>query len=171
MRSRLPQNQIASALERSLSSLEPNLPFTVLPWDDAVDLSLTPSRAIATLLGVMGLLAAMLAVTGLFGMASYAVSKRRKEQGIRIAMGAQRAQVVAAMLKRPVLLLLYGSAAGVVAGLLTSHLMAHLIAFATPRDPFVLFGVLLTMTALGALATWIPARRALAIDPSRLLRE
>ncbi len=171
VRSRLPQNQIASALAHRLADLEPSLPLTVLSWDDAVDLSLTPSRAIATVLGIMGLLAAMLAVTGIFGMASYAVSKRRKEQGIRIAMGAQRAQVLVAMLRRPVLLLLYGSAAGIVAGLLTSHLMAHLIAFATPRDPFVLLGVLLTMTALGAVATWIPARRALAVDPSRLLRE
>lgn len=119
----------------------------------------------------MGLLAAMLAVTGVFGMASYSVSKRMKEQGIRMALGAQRLHVLWATLQRPILLLLCGSCIGVFAGLLTGRLLAHLVSFATPHDPLVVFGVLLTMTLLGALATWIPARRALAIDPARLLRE
>ncbi len=171
VRSRLPPEQTTAALAHALSAVQPDVPFRVRSWEDAVDLSLMPARTATAVLGVMGLLAAMLAVTGIFGMASYSVSKRRKEQGIRVAMGAQRAQVASSMLKRPVLLLLYGSAAGVLAGLLTTRLMAHLVVFATPHDPLVLLGVLLTMTLLGASATWIPARRALAIDPARLLRE
>jgi ABC-type antimicrobial peptide transport system permease subunit len=119
----------------------------------------------------MGMLAAMLAVTGIFGMASYSVSKRMKEQGIRIALGAQHLQVMRSTLGRPVMLFFIGSALGLLLGVFTSSLMAHLVAYATPRDPLILGGVLLTMLLLGLLATFIPARRTLAIDPSQLLRE
>jgi len=88
-----------------------------------------------------------------------------------VALGAQRIQVVRAMLRRPAILLLIGSGLGIGAGLLTTRLLAHLVSFATPRDPFVLAGVLITMTLLGMIASWIPARRALKVDPARLLRE
>jgi ABC-type antimicrobial peptide transport system permease subunit len=88
-----------------------------------------------------------------------------------MALGAQRFQVLRASLQRPALLLLCGSCLGVGAGLLTSRLLAHLVSFASPHDPLVLAGVLVTMTLLGVLATWIPARRALNIDPAQLLRE
>jgi ABC-type antimicrobial peptide transport system permease subunit len=99
------------------------------------------------------------------------VSKRMREHGIRVALGAQPVQLVRATLGKPLLLLLSGSAIGLAAGLLTTDILAHLVSFATPRDPLVLAGVLITMTLLGVLATWIPARRALGIDPVRLLRE
>ena len=171
VRSHLPQNQTVAALQHRLADAEPDVPLTLSAWDDAVDLSLTPVRAASSVLAVMGALASMLAATGIFGMGAYAVSARRKEQGIRMALGAQRIQVAAALLKRPVLLLVSGSAGGIAVGLLTTGIMAHLIAFATPHDPPVLLGVLVTMTLLGLAATWIPARRALAIDPARLLRE
>ena len=171
VRSRLPQNQTVAALQQRLANKDPEVPLSLSAWDDAVDLSLTPVRAASAVLGVMGGLAAVLAGTGIFGMAAYAVSTRRKEQGIRMALGAQRVQVAAALLKRPVALLLCGSVAGVGVGLLLSGLMAHLIAFATPHDPFILLGVLVTMTLLGVAATWVPARRALAIHPAGLLRE
>lgn len=171
VRSRLPQGQVTQALYRTLKDVEPGAPFAVQSWADAVDLSMVPTRAAAVLLGVMGLLAAMLAVTGIFGMASYSVTRRMREQGIRMALGAQRLQVLRAMLARPALLLLLGSALGVAAGLLTTRLLAHLVSFATPHDPAVLAGVLLTMTLLGLAASLIPARRALHLDPARLLRE
>jgi ABC-type antimicrobial peptide transport system permease subunit len=75
------------------------------------------------------------------------------------------------MLGRPVLLLLVGSGIGLVMGILTSRMMAQLVAYATPHDPLILVGVVLTMILLGFLATLIPARRTLAIDPAQLLRE
>lgn len=171
VRSRLPQGQVAAALYHALSSVERGAPFTVRSWGDTVDRSMIPARTATVILGVMGLLAAMLALTGIFGMASYSVSKRMREQGIRMALGAQRIQVLRATLQRPALLLLLGSGVGVCAGLLTSRMLAHLVSFATPYDPLVLAGVMLTMVLLGILATWIPARRALNIDPARLLRE
>jgi ABC-type antimicrobial peptide transport system permease subunit len=143
----------------------------VLAWNDAIDRSMMPARTAALILGVMGLMAAMLAVTGLFGMASYSVSKRMKEQGIRMALGAQHFQVLRSILSRPILILLGGSCIGLLGGMLAAGILAHLISFASTRDPFVLAGVLLTMMLLGLVAIWIPARRALAIDPARLLRD
>ena len=171
VRSQLPQDQLTAALHQSLTNIEPGIPFTLRSWADSIDLSMIPARAAAVVLGIMGMLAAMLAVTGIFGMASYSVSKRMREQGIRMALGAQHAQVLRSLLARPVLLLLCGSSIGLATGLMAGGLLAHLISFATPHDPLVLLWVLIAMASLGALATLIPARRALAIDPARLLRE
>jgi ABC-type antimicrobial peptide transport system permease subunit len=171
VRSRLPQDQVASALHRMLSRQVPGTPFTERSWSDSVDLSLIPMRAITMVLAVMGLLAAVLAMTGIFGMASYSVAKRLKEQGIRIALGAGRPQVMRAVLGRPLLLLVCGSIVGLAAGLLTSRVIARLGWLATPRDPLVMFSVCLAMILIGVVATWLPARRMLAVDPAQLLRE
>ncbi len=171
VRSQLPEDQITAALHRTLSSVEPGVPYLLQPWPDRIDLSMVPARVAATVLGIMGMLAAVLAVTGIFGMVSYSVSKRMREQGIRMALGAQRIQVLRSTLARPVVLLLCGSGIGLVAGVMMSQLLAHLISFATPREPLILIGVLCAMVLLGLLATFIPARRAVAIDPARLLRE
>jgi FtsX-like permease family protein len=171
VRSQMPPDQVASVLHRALTRVEPGAPFTIRSWSDAIDLSMIPAHAATAVLGIMGLLAALLAVTGVFGMASYSVSKRMREHGIRVALGARPIQVVRATLGKPILLLLSGSALGLIAGVLSAQLLAHLVSFATPRDPLILAGVLVTMTLLGAVATWIPACRALSIDPVRLLRE
>jgi ABC-type antimicrobial peptide transport system permease subunit len=171
VRSQLPQDQITAELRQAVTGIEPNVPYTIAPWDDAIDRSMIPARAATVVLSIMGMLAAMLAVTGIFGMASYSVSKRLKEQGIRIALGAQHVQVMRSTLGRPVILLFIGSVIGLLLGVFTSSLMSHLVAYATPRDPLILAGVLLTMLLLGLVATFIPARRTLAIDPAQLLRE
>jgi ABC-type antimicrobial peptide transport system permease subunit len=114
---------------------------------------------------------AMLAVTGIFGMAAYSVSKRLRELGIRVALGAQRKEVLQAALGRAVKLLAVGSAAGLLLGILASRVLAFVVYQATPRDPLILAGVVLAMSLLGLLAAWIPARRALSADPMILLRE
>jgi ABC-type antimicrobial peptide transport system permease subunit len=122
-------------------------------------------------LGVMGLLAAMLAVTGVFGMAAYSVSKRKKEFAIRMALGSQARQLLRAALVRPVVLLLTGSLVGLLLGVAASRVLRQIVYDATPRDPLVWGGVVVSMVALGIAATWIPARRALRIDPAKLLKE
>lgn len=171
VRSKLPEDQITAALDRTVTNIEPRAPLTIQSWSAAVDRSMLPARTATVVVGVMGLMAAMLAVTGIFGMASYSVSRRRKEQGIRMALGAQRIQVMGSMLSRPVRLLLVGSGSGLIAGLMAARLVAHLVSLANPRDPVVLAGVLFAMMLLGLLATWIPARRALRADAASLLRE
>jgi predicted permease len=171
VRSALPPTEITAALNRVLTGVNPNLPLTIQSWPDALDLALFPARVATAALGIMGLLAAMLAVTGIFGMAAYSVSKRMKELGIRIALGAQPAQLMRSALGRPLVLLVSGSIAGLILGALASRLLAQIVYEATPRDPVVMIGVVLTMALLGLLATWIPARRALHIDPNQLLHE
>jgi len=91
--------------------------------------------------------------------------------GIRVALGAQRREVLMAALGRALRLLAFGSAAGLLLGMLASRVLAHIVFEATPRDPLVLVGVVLAMSLLGLLATWIPAQRALSVDPLILLRE
>jgi ABC-type antimicrobial peptide transport system permease subunit len=114
---------------------------------------------------------AMLSITGIFGMAAYSVSKRKRELGIRIAVGAQRKEVLKAALGRAFKLLAFGSAAGLILGILASRVLALIVYQATPRDPIVLSGVVLAMLLLGLVATWVPAHRAISIDPLILLRE
>jgi ABC-type antimicrobial peptide transport system permease subunit len=104
-------------------------------------------------------------------MAAYSVSKRLKELGIRVALGAQRREVLQAALGRAFKLLAVGSVAGLVLGLLATRVLAYIVYQAAPRDPLVLCGAVLAMALLGLLATWIPAQRALQVNPLVLLRE
>jgi ABC-type antimicrobial peptide transport system permease subunit len=91
--------------------------------------------------------------------------------GIRMALGAQRNEVLQAALGRALKLLGIGSAAGLLLGILASRVLSAIVYQATPRDPVVLAGVVVAMLLLGLVATWIPARRALSIDPAILMRE
>jgi len=136
-----------------------------------MDTALFGPRMATVALGVLGVMGAMLSITGIFGMAAYSVSKRLWELGIRMALGAQRKEVLQAALGRPFKLLALGSAAGLLLGILAARVLAFIVYQATPRDPLVLAGVVLAMLLLGLLATWIPAQRALSADPLKLLRE
>ena len=171
VRSQLPPEVLAPPLSSALAQIDPSLPFTFDSWPHALAFVLFPARVATASLGVMGLLAAMLAVTGIFGMAMYSVSKRMRELGIRVALGAQPIRLMRSALGRPVALLLSGSVVGLMLGLIASKLLAQIVYDATPRDPLVLGGVTATMALLGLLAAWIPARRALGIEPASLLRE
>jgi hypothetical protein len=95
-------------------------------------------------------------------------SKRLKELGIRIALGAQRKEVLQAALGRALKLLAFGSAAGLLLGILASRVLAAIVFRANPSDPLVLTCAVLAMASLGLVATWIPAQRALSIDPAIL---
>ncbi len=171
VRSDRPSTEVASAMNSMLSGIDSSLPFTLRTWSDRLALALFPARIATAVLGVMGLLAAMLAITGIFGMAAYSVSKRLRELGIRVALGAHRTQLMRAALGRPLIVLVSGSVAGLILGVLASRILANLVYEATPRDPLVLLGALATMTLVGLVATWIPARRALNVNPAQLLRD
>jgi predicted permease len=171
VRSTRDPQQLAAAMRSQLSALDSGLPVDTQSWNSLMDVVLFPSRVATMALGVMGMMGAMLSITGIFGMAAYSVSKRLRELGIRVALGAQRREVLRAALGRPFNLLAVGSAAGLLLGILASRVLAFIVYQATPRDPLVLAGVVLAMALLGLLATWIPARRALSVDPMILLRE
>jgi predicted permease len=164
-------NEMAAELERALGSIEPNVPITAQSWSDTLEAQFLPARAATVALGVMGLLAAMLAVTGIAGMAAYSVSRRMKELGIRMALGARKTQVMTAAVGRPMVLLAVGSALGLISGFSASRLLGRIVYKANPHDPVVVGGVVLTMALLGLAASALPARRAFAVDPSKLMRE
>jgi predicted permease len=171
IRSNRNPQQVAQAIDGTLRALDAGLPFTIKTWNTELNSALFASRVATISLGVLGGLGAMLAITGIFGMASYSVSKRLHELGIRIALGAQRREVLQTALGRAWRLLAFGSLVGLVLGLAAAKVLAFIVYQATPRDPLVLGGVVLAMLLLGLLATWIPAQRALAADPLTLLRE
>lgn len=163
--------EISGALERAMHGLDGGLPFTVTTWNHEMSWALFAARVATVALGVLGLLGAMLAVTGIFGMASYTVSKRLRELGIRMALGARRKQLLRAALGRAFVLLSVGSVAGIVLGVLASKVLSYIVYQAAPRDPLVLGGVVLTMLVLGLVAAWLPAQKALAVNPIILMRE
>jgi predicted permease len=163
--------QLGETIRSTLHQLDAGVPVEIERRLDEIGAALFPSQMATVSLGVMGLMGAMLSVTGIFGMAAYSVSKRLRELGIRVALGAQPKQVLQAALGRAFKLLAFGSAAGLLLGILASRVLAFIVYQATPRDPQILAGVVVAMALLGLLATWIPARRALSVDPMILLRE
>jgi len=171
VRSRRSAQELAAAIRSKLRELDTGLPVNIDTWHTLLDVVMFPSRVATVSLGVLGMMGAMLSITGIFGMAASSVSKRLRELGIRVALGAQRREVLQAALGRALKLLAFGSAAGLLLGILASRVLAFIVYSATPRDPLVLAGVVLAMSSLGLLATWIPARRALSVDPVILLRD
>jgi predicted permease len=171
MRTDRVQNELAPVIERTLTGFEPNAIITVQSWPEAMANALFPARAAAAALGVMSLLAAMVAVTGIFGMAAYNVSRRMKELGIRVALGARTKHVMSVAVGRPIVLLGVGSLVGLLLGVFANRLLGQIVYQANPRDPVVVVGAVLTMALLGLAASAIPALRALAVDPSKIMRE
>jgi predicted permease len=171
VRSTRDPEELAAAMRKKLRALEAGLPVETHTWSNLLEVVLFPSRIATMALGVMGGMGAILSITGIFGMTAYTVSKRLRELGIRVALGAQRKEVLKAALGRAFKLLAVGSGAGLVLGILASRVLSFIVYQATPRDPLVLAVVVLAMSLLGLLAAWIPARRALSVNPVLLLRE
>ncbi len=140
-------------------------------WDDALALAMFPSRLATIALGIFGAFGLLLSIAGTFGLASYSVSKRMRELSIRVALGAQAKQILATALGRMLTLLAVGSVIGVVLGVAASRVLSAVVYQATAKDPFVLAGVVFTMLATGLLSVAGPVRRALHVDPAKLLRE
>jgi predicted permease len=163
--------EISAALEKTLHGLDAAMPMTLRPWTQEMNSALFAARVATVALGVLGLLGAMLAVTGIFGMASYTVTKRLRELGIRMALGARKKEVLRAALGRAFLLLSVGSVAGLALGLLATKVLSFIVYQASPNDPMVLGGVVFTMLLLGLAAAWMPAHKALAVNPVILMRE
>jgi hypothetical protein len=169
VRSDRDREQLTADIRTTLRRLDSGMPLDIQTW--TMDVALFAPRIATMSLGVLGLLGAMLSITGIFGLAAYSVSRRMKELGIRVALGARSGELLQAALGRPLRLLAFGSAAGLALGILASRVLASIVYQATPRDPLVLAGVVFAMALLGLLATWIPAQRALLVDPLTLLRE
>jgi predicted permease len=171
VRSKRDPQLLGADMRGALRRLDASLPVLIETRYNQLAVMLFAPRMATISLGVMGAMGAMLAITGIFGMAAYSVSKRLHELGIRVALGGQRKEVLEAALGRAFKLLALGSATGLLLGILATPVLAFIVNQATPRDPLVLSCVVLAMALLGLLATWIPARRVLAVNPTVLLRE
>jgi predicted permease len=141
------------------------------PWNSQLALSLFPSQVATVALGLFGAFGLLLSITGTFGLASYTVSKRLRELSIRVALGAQAKQVLAAALGRMLILLASGSFVGILVGVAASRVLSAIVYQASAQDPFVLVAVAFTTLLTGSLSVVGPVRRVLHIDPAVLLRE
>jgi putative ABC transport system permease protein len=163
--------QLIRPLAAALGRVHGDLRITFRPLADHVDASITQERIVAALSAFFGALALLLAGLGLYGITSYAVNRRRTEIAIRMALGAAPGGVVGLVLRRVVMLVAIGIIAGTVASLWASRFVSRLLFGLQPRDPLTLVTAIVLLAAIGALAGWLPARRASRIDPARILGE
>ena len=171
VRSSLPATEIVREMRDAIGRLDPKLPlYGSGSLDQMLGLAFLPSRAAAITLSAFGVLAIMLAATGVYGLVSYAVARRLREIGIRVAIGAQPRQVVQLVLGRTMMLLLVGAAVGFVLALAAGQVLASIVYQASPRDPEVLALVWATTILLGLVASLPPTLRALRVDPLTALR-
>jgi putative ABC transport system permease protein len=163
--------RLAPLIAAEIEKVNPDLALTVRPLDDQVRDSLTRERVVAALAMFFGAVALLLAALGLYGVTSYAVSRRRTEIGIRMALGAAPAGVVRLVLARVSLLVGIGVIAGAGASLWASKFVASLLYGLQPRDPVTVAGAVVVLASVGIVAGLVPAWRASRIDPAQVLRE
>ena len=161
---------LARSVSAAIASVNPDLALTFRPLADQVNASLTQERVVAMLSGFFGALALLLAGLGLYGVTSYAVSRRRTEIGIRMALGAAPAGVVRLVLSRVPLLVGLGVLVGAGLSIWASQFVSTLLYGLEPRDPITLGGSAIVLATVGALAGWLPAHRASRIDPAQVLK-
>ena len=171
IRSARPPDQIITDVRRVFASLDSSLAlYETQTIDTMLGTVRLPSRAAAIALGGFGVLAMLLAVTGLYGVISNAVARRQKEIGIRIAIGARPGEVLRLVLARTLTLLAVGTVLGLALVLAAGRVLSSIVYEASPRDPVALAAVAVCLAGVGILACWAPARRALRVSPIRALR-
>jgi ABC-type antimicrobial peptide transport system permease subunit len=162
---------LTRSLTDALALVDRDLSLTFRPLASYVNGALVRERMLAMLSGFFGALALLLAGIGLYGMTAHAVSRRRTEIGIRMALGADRGGVVRLVLRRVAAPVGLGLVAGAALSFWASRFVATLVYGLEPRDPATFAGAALVLAGTAVLAAWLPARRAARIDPARVLRE
>ncbi|PYQ61117.1 MAG: hypothetical protein DMF53_15730 [Acidobacteria bacterium] len=163
--------RLAAPVRNTLRGLDKGLPLPdVAPMRSVLAASIAQRRFILLLLALFAAIALALAAVGVYGVISYAVSRRTHEIGIRMALGARRADVLRLVIGRSLGLTACGVGAGLASALLLSGLMASLLYGVPPTDLPTFAGVALLLSGVGALASYLPARRAMAVDPGVALR-
>jgi predicted permease len=171
LRSQLPPAAIIGAVRAAASSLDSKVqPLETDTLDELLKQSMFANRTAASLASVLGILGTLLAALGIYGVLTYSVSQRIREIGIRIALGAQRSHVLRLVVGHGLRLAILGAALGVIVALAITRGMSSLLFGVSATDPLTLAIVLLVVTAVAALAAYIPARRATRVDPMVALR-
>jgi predicted permease len=170
-RSSLPEEQVTGMLRRAVMELDSSITLaTQGSWTGQLGLALFPARIAAIVLGAFGVLAIALAATGVYGVTAYAVARRTREIGIRMALGAKPAEVIRVVLSHTALLVVTGGAIGVALALATGRFFGQILYGVLATDPLT-YGVAISIMATVAFAAcWLPARRAIAVDPVTALR-
>jgi predicted permease len=171
-RTALPPDRAAELLRRTILDLDPELSvYDVGALKDQLALPLFPARAAAIVLGIFGILAMVLAATGLFALMAYGVARRTREIGIRIALGARTGTILSSVLNRTMKLCAAGIFVGVLITLAGGKVLSAVLYGVSPSDPLAYATAILLIAVVAALACWRPAARAIRIDPVRTLRE
>jgi predicted permease len=171
VKSSVPESLMLQQIRQTIAQLDSHLPlYGTGSLEQMLGFAFLPSRIAAIALSAFGLLAIMLAATGIHGVVSYSVARRIREIGIRIAVGAGRPQVLRIVLGKIVILLLIGTVIGLLLALAAGQILAGIVYSASPRDPEMLAAVWLAIALLGLLSSLGPAIRALHIDPVVALR-
>jgi ABC-type antimicrobial peptide transport system permease subunit len=161
---------LASDIQRAVRSRSGGAPIEVRALSRQVGATLVQERLIATLAGGFALLAVALAAVGLYGLLAYSVAQRRKEMGIRLALGAQRTTVVRAVFMDAARLTVTGIAIGLPTAWAASRAIEAMLFGVTAADPFTIAITLMVLIAAAQLAAWLPARSAARMDPLVALR-
>ena len=162
---------LISAVRREVAALDENLPPQNLqPLSETVSLASWSARTGATVLGLFGLLGLVLAAIGIYGVMSYSVSRRTREIGLRMALGAETRDVIKLIVKQGMGLTLIGAMIGVMLAVAVTRLLASLLYGVTATDPVTFAGVVLFVIGVAVLACYLPARRATKVDPMTALR-
>ncbi|HLY18608.1 MAG TPA: ABC transporter permease [Bryobacteraceae bacterium] len=171
-RTSLDPPQAVRLIQEASRGLDPSLPlYFAGSLVKRLDLPLFPARLAASALGAFGLLALVLAGTGIYGVMAYAISRRTREIGIRMAIGASQGQVLRIVARRALLLIGSGTLIGLIVALFAGRFLQQILYGVQPTDPLTLAIVLLLMLSIAAVACWIPARRAIRINPVTALRQ
>jgi len=163
--------RLAPALRNAVLELDPDQPVSrVVAMSRRLSDSIAPQRFSALLLGIFALVALALAAVGIYGVISFSVTRRTHEIGVRLALGARRNDVLGMVVLDAVGLALIGVAIGVAGGLALTRLLGSLLYGVSATDPVIFAAVSLVLTAVAALASFLPARRAARVDPIVALR-
>jgi predicted permease len=163
----LVERDVATALTRA----DPAAVFTSQTFDQMIDATATQERLIAMMSGFFGALALLLAGLGLYGIVAQAVTARRTEIGLRMALGAQSAGIVGLIFRRVGVLIAAGLALGLAGSWWAARFVAPLLFQVEARDPITFSGTAAVLALVGMVAAWVPARRAARLDPAMVLRE
>jgi len=170
IRSSAPLAALSSAIQRRLTASHPELGMEFRVFQKQIEDTLMRERLMAALSGFFGALAVLLATIGLYGVIAYLVVRRRNEIGIRMALGASRAQVVGLIMKDAALLVAIGVAIGAVCSLALAQTAASLLFGLKTYDPLTFLAAALALAAVAGLGSYLPARRASRLDPMTALR-
>ena len=171
-RSSLPPDQLVRRIQQIVLTLDPTLPFFQADsLEDHMSLPLMPARIAASMLGAFGLLAIVLAATGVYGMLAYSISRRTREIGIRVAVGARRGNIVQLVLRRAVLIVAGASIVGTGLALTLGRFFTPILYGVSPKDPATYALALALMAGIALITCFVPTRRALRIDPAVALRD